>query len=823
MVVPTLVSIVALALAVAGPSESPSVSRQAPSVPGAQDATPPLLAPELIAFEDAVLPVGTTLDADVAVVLVLDIDEDGLVSAVEIAVSAGEPFDGAAMLAAQGFVFEPAREGEVPIAVAIEYEYVFFAPEPEPATPPTNAPPTNAPPSAPGLDADAIEIDDAEVVRAPPVLRESSETRIEGRQAERIAGNQGDSIKAVSALGGVARPAVGSGAIIVWGAAPSDTRLYVDGMPVPRLLHIGGLRSVLPSPMVGSIALVPAAAGPAYGRAIGGMVLVGTRSPRRPSASRPWGAFARLDAFDAGAGGDAQLGKRTWVTAAVRRGLLADTVGPLLPVGARTVVPLPRYWDYQLRSDITVNSRDTLTLTALGSRDALARSIPSLTDDQRFSEQTAAGYDRVGLRLVRLRSDGSSMRLSAWGGHDGLDVQQRFPSADTRDVQSSWRGGARVSERRRLNRLLTTELGLDFELQRAELQRSGAITLPAREGDIVVLGQAPGNRVGQDAWTVHQGSAAAYGSLRLELDDRRWAIEPGLRVEPMVTVVDRILPVRPIDPEVGRTDVEVVVDPRLRARFRPWSGLSLFAAGGRYHQAASPTDLSPIFGNPQLGAVEALHGLAGARVNVPGWASLEATGFWTQSQSVTIRSADPTPSVAAVLVDEGHGRNLGVQVRGRASIAQRWTAQLSYAWIRAERRRDAKQPWRRFDFDQPHTVTALGGWRHRTGIELAGRVDISSGHPRTAVVDAVQDTVTGAFDPVFGQHNATRLPTFFQVSLRAAWSRAWLWGHVTTWLDLSNVTNHRNVADVFYSADYTQRGFVRGLPILPSLGVEVRL
>ncbi|MFY0534606.1 hypothetical protein [Nannocystis pusilla] len=31
----------------------------------------------------------------------------------------------------------------------------------------------------------------------------------------------------------MARSAAGSGQLIVWGAAPQDTRVYVDGVPIP--------------------------------------------------------------------------------------------------------------------------------------------------------------------------------------------------------------------------------------------------------------------------------------------------------------------------------------------------------------------------------------------------------------------------------------------------------------------------------------------------------------------------------------------------------------------------------------------------------------
>ena len=63
----------------------------------------------------------------------------------------------------------------------------------------------------------------------------------------------------------------------------------------------------------------------------------------------------------------------------------------------------------------------------------------------------------------------------------------------------------------------------------------------------------------------------------------------------------------------------------------------------------------------------------------------------------------------------------------------------------------------------------------------------------------------------------------FQLSARAAWAHAWPGAALKLWLDVQNVTNRRNAEELFYSADYQQRGYVEGLPILPSLGMEVRL
>src|SRR5262249_53110908 len=99
-------------------------------------------------------------------------------------------------------------------------------------------------------------------------------TEVAAAQAQRIPGTQGDVLKVVENLPGVARSAVGSGALLVWGAAPQDTRGYSGGVHVPRLFHDGGYRSILPSAFVKAVELTPGGYGPGYGRGLGGIVTV---------------------------------------------------------------------------------------------------------------------------------------------------------------------------------------------------------------------------------------------------------------------------------------------------------------------------------------------------------------------------------------------------------------------------------------------------------------------------------------------------------------------------------------------------------------------
>src|SRR5262245_52846479 len=117
-------------------------------------------------------------------------------------------------------------------------------------------------------------VDDAAVVRAPRIKKEAVETRIRTEEARKVPGTQGDTLKVVQNLPGVARSAFGSGQLIVWGSAPKETTVNVDGVQIPSLYHVGGLRSTINSDLVRSIDLAPGSYGAEYGRGLGGLVRI---------------------------------------------------------------------------------------------------------------------------------------------------------------------------------------------------------------------------------------------------------------------------------------------------------------------------------------------------------------------------------------------------------------------------------------------------------------------------------------------------------------------------------------------------------------------
>ena len=128
-------------------------------------------------------------------------------------------------------------------------------------------------------------VDDEQVVKATRIKKETASVSIRTEEARKVPGTSGDTLKVVQNLPGVGRSAFGSGQLIVWGSAPNETRVFLDGVAIAALYHGGGLRSTINSDLIESIELLPGAFGAEYGLGIGG--LVKAEDPHLPRDGTP--------------------------------------------------------------------------------------------------------------------------------------------------------------------------------------------------------------------------------------------------------------------------------------------------------------------------------------------------------------------------------------------------------------------------------------------------------------------------------------------------------------------------------------------------------
>ncbi len=655
--------------------------------------------------------------------------------------------------------------------------------------------------------------DDEIVVTAPRITRQVLVTEVKTEQARKVPGTQGDVLKVVENLPGVARAAAGSGQLVVWGAAPEDTRVYLGGVRLPRLYHDGGFRSVIHSDLVRSVELIPGGYGPTYGRGLGGLVTIQLRPLDEPG----FHGSVSAGIVDTSISMRARLIDSLSVAVAFRKSVLRPLLNAVTTTPIDDIVPIPDFSDGQIRLAWRPTSKDTVELGGLLSTDQIARALvrpdPALTrretSDSRFWRIYGRYEHKEGAAVVTLVPS------------FGLDSDAKVNSFGTLNIDSStraWRWGLRGSWSGAVQSWLHAEVGFDGEGAATSMRRAGSVAYPSREGDVRVFGQAPSDQINSDTWSVTTVSIAAYAEGDVSLLKGALHLVPGLRVDPFVVEGSRATPVVGDTPSIGYAKQTVLIEPRLSARYAPTAWLSFRGAAGIYRQPAVEADLSAVFGSPSLSFSEARHALAGVQVKPFSWVDVELTGFLTTSSGLSARSKLESPLLAQALVSTGEGRSMGGQLLVRVNPSSRVFGWLSYSLIRSERRAGPAAEWRLFDYDQTHVLTALASVKLGYGFEVSARVRISSGYPRTPVISAWFDARTNTFQPVLGAQNSIRIAPFFALDVRGSKTFKFDKTELEIFLDVQNATNQRNPEELVYNSSYTQQSTISGLPILPVLG-----
>lgn len=658
---------------------------------------------------------------------------------------------------------------------------------------------------------DEIEI----VVTTPPLRYETAATQVDAEEAARVPGSSGDVVRVVESMPGVGRATAGSGQLVVWGAAPRDTRVFVDGVPIPRLYHEGGLRSVVHPLLVTSVDLSPGGHGAAWGRGLGGVVRIETRTP---VGERTTGRLA-ADLLDASTVVSVPVSERMQIAAAARFGYVRYWAGALLPQ-LGSLVPLPVYGDGQLRLAWRPNQRDHIEFVGLTSHDRFVRSLGSADPALAIRDVRGLDFQRVYAKWSRDGGEGNLLEVTPFVGTSRERQSASFGDLETSLATDTLMGGVRISSRNVVRRWLSVEVGLDAELEHATIERTGALALPAREGDIRVFGQPPPESIAADDWRVTQVGLAPYVHTEFSFARDRIRIIPGVRVDPLVRSVSRRNPPSAGAPQVGLFTQDLAIEPRLAMLAEPHQHLRLRAAVGFYRQAPAPEDLSAAFGNPRLPNARAVHAVVGGAIELSPRLSLELTGFATNSWRLAMRSEAAAPLPAEALEPSGYGRSHGLQVMLRQSEWRGLFGWVTYTFMRSQRRNQADSPWRLSDYDQTHVLTLVGGYALPLGFDLGARFRLASGFPRTEVVGAWFDATRNLFQPSFGAHNEIRLPLFVQLDLRLGKSFELERSKLDIYLEVLNVWNRRNTEEFVYSSDYQQRSGLRGFPVLPAFGVQ---
>lgn len=648
----------------------------------------------------------------------------------------------------------------------------------------------------------------AEVIRLEGHTPGEPPLRLDAEQIRTQPGAGNDVLRALQSLPGVARTPFGLGGLALRGTAPRDTKVYLDGIEVPLLYHFGGLASFLPTALVDEVALQPGGASVRYGRGLGGVATVTTRTGRGERA-RVGGELSLIHAAVVGEAPGPRKG--SWLV-----GVRRSYFDAIIRAAELDLAILPRYFDAQVRWEsgdgrwmaILFGSDDKITLSDTpGSSGGINTSnVESFLYTSRFA--------RLGLRYRAVRG-ATALVVVPSIGVDDVDARAEHNGVD--------KGMRRT----------TMPLAL-----RAEL------TTPALGGTLAVGLDGTAQRHAYDMINTPPATPLDPSpDMVVHRSLTRWGADGGAWLEPAWTFAGDRVEVRPgLRADHFGLSRQWTLDPRLSVRVSLPSGVELTSSVGRYHAPPLVTDLDPIFGDRVMLGSAATQVATTAKTIVDDAHEVSATVYYQDLAQLpvdAITAATPTAAnggtesggllgISRELVDTqfgsysyreaiGRGHTYGLELIARRHRG-RWSGWLSYTYARSFRVNPARDGQvHPYVLDQPHALTAVASARLGRRWRLGGRFRFTTGNPITPVAGAYQER-DGDWVPVDGPLLSTRLPDFVQFDVRL--DRTWGGGAWVLYLDLQNIANRANPEGVTYNEDFTRRRYTTGLPIFPSLGVE---
>ncbi|HJL16185.1 MAG TPA: TonB-dependent receptor [Sandaracinaceae bacterium LLY-WYZ-13_1] len=782
-----------------------SPARAQPDAPGGTDgapepeepSAPSLEPPSLIEAPEVTLaPDAAPLPEGAAVLLQLTVDAEGAVTAAEVLEGVREDVDARVLEAARAMRFTPAARAGTPIGARVRFRYrVAPAPDaPDEADEADEAggPDGDVPPEIAGDDGAAALGVTASVER----VEEGAASRITLRAEEltTVPGTFGEPLRAVATLPGVARSPFGLGFFLVRGSDFQNTGFMIDGFVVPLLYHVGAGPSILASRFVERMSFYSGNYPVRFGRFGGGLIDLQTAIP---DVDGPLGELS-IDAARASVLAIVPTDDGKGAVAASFRRSYFEAIVPLIQPGLDLW-----FMDYQVLGRYRPTERLELSFVFLGAHDSLDQS-GQLGDGGFLSEgsRSAVSFDVHRLiTTVRLSlPDGGRVTLSGMVGRDASSFDASQPGFGLLTFAfEAFFAGVRLDTQIPLSDELRTRVGVDVNTLNATILG----TAPVPPG----LGEQPRPLPSVSTSDARLGVVEAFAAAYLEqvFDFEPLELSTGLRLD-ILRYGDVLAP---------------VFDPRFVARVRVHPMLTLKAASGLFVQQPSPFTIFRVGGNPSIPPERAWQSSAGLELRFPLGVEAWLTGFYNRFWNIPrgvdeiVPTDDGLRRVFFRADQAGHAWGLEAMVRWRyEKVFYGW---VSYTLSRSERWHPGVDP-QVFGFDQTHVLNVVGSIAHE-GWRFGLRFQLATGRPTRSVLGARFDADTGGFGALRGPADE-RIPYSHRLDVRI--DRSFEAGPVTgsVYLDVINVYFSELPEGRIHQYDYARSGILRGLPIIPSLGVR---
>lgn len=654
-------------------------------------------------------------------------------------------------------------------------------------------------------------------------------------EVKRVPGTFGDPVRIVQTLPGAARTPFGTGLLVIRGADPEDSGVYIDGIRIPIIYHLTGTTSVIQPDLIESVDYLPGGYGVQYGRTMGGTVDVKTRTDFDDDGVLLWGT----DILDSQVLYQGKLGrqKNQGLAVGVRRSYIDVFIPFLVPKESGFVIQ-PRYWDYQLKWAPALDARTEVSAFFYGFDDVLRAGTPpdvAQGPDADTQGDLAIRYNshRLVLRVVHPVSDTLALELLPSIGIDAADTSlgTEFGLANTNYISE-----LRAQLQWKPHPVVEVVPGIDFLGGYWTFDFVSAVSIATFDDPL-----AEREPVGFDGYgTFWSPDPFLKANLRPLGGSDRWLVTPGVRF--LLFTLDANGGIA--GDEDLPTSVSTAIDPRVLTRYEVVPERSAVKAStGLYHQPPQPFEAIGVGTEATVGFERSWSTSVGWEQRFGEAIEVDVDLFYRRMDRLVVYDEAWTGYGSNPFFNGGDGRAYGLEVIARHEPVGRLFGWISYTLSRATRRDPfACDPeeggvdrgpenlllgtggcWYPFDFDQTHIFSAQAGYDLPRDFGVSVQVQHVTGNPSDAFDAGVYDADADFYNGFqVGGWNGERLPPYFQTSVRfdKLWTfRRW---QLETYVDLLNAVRGVNPEFTIYNYDYTEYAYVRGLPFIPNVGLEAK-
>ncbi len=620
-------------------------------------------------------------------------------------------------------------------------------------------------------------------------------------ESRAIPGAQGDPIKGLSSLAGVASVNDASGQLIIHGAKPRESRVLYNQLPVGFLYHWGGLFSTVPPEATEQLDAYLGGFDVRYGNALGAVIDI---TPRYPIGSGS--GFLHAGLYNASVGYDADLGENSALFVGARRSYFDLIVDPdRLSSSDTTVQQVPRFWD----------------ATLIGVH---------YTDSSIFSLEYFAGLDELKIDSQRLadRDPEATGEIAVKNGYRSLGLRWIYdPGGDYSANTLLYRSDTTIDSGFFGNTIdfINESTGLvhqsSYRLDRSRVQLGGEVVanrLPIRY-DGIAFGESEGQSqplTGRDRLNIDRTwREERYGLFAQEIRELspRWSVRYGLRGDYAT---------------IGEYDWHV--SPRAAVIWRASDRDTLSLAAGEYVQLAEGFKNSRDLGSEKLTWEKAHHLVLSYSRDLGRYGSLTLEPYHKRYFDLAVFHDGEERYKSS-----GEGDAQGIDITYQRGFQKGWQLIATYSYNQARRDTNTSSGRQPFYGEVPHTAQLLAsrqlesGWL--AGWDLGVRAVYRTGPRYTPLVrgtDGKNYTLATTAEgveykiPNYGEPYSQRLDDYFSLNLRLARTLQLPKSTLQMAFELTNATNHPNRSGIDYDDEYEKEGYASQLPILPWFDVTWR-